>query len=107
MEIKDLELTESDFDLLVEGLDTLPEKGAMGEVMGVLFDGLLGDKLDRQSPAYIEMQQKKEKESRIKKQKADARKDEIAILKGKMILLKRWLITQGAVKQTNDIIGND
>ncbi len=63
MEIKDLELVESDFDLLLEGLDALPEKGAMGEVMGALFEGLLGDKVDRQSPAYLEMQQKKRKRS--------------------------------------------
>ena len=107
MEIKDLELSESDFELLVEGLDALPEKGAMGDVMGAIFEGLLGDKLDRQSPAYIEMQQKKEREARLKKQKQDSRKDEVAVLKGKIILLKRWLITQGAVKQTNDILGYD
>jgi hypothetical protein len=36
-DIKNLELTEQDFQLLVDGLDALPEKGVAGEMMGELM----------------------------------------------------------------------
>jgi len=41
-ELKQLNLTEHDFDLLVEGLDALPERGLAGEMMGDLFGAIAG-----------------------------------------------------------------
>ncbi len=104
MDIKNLELTESDFDLLIEGLDSIPSKGAVGELMGGLLEAMMGDKIDKENPKYIEMQFRKEREKLAQKRVEDARKDDLHILKGKLAMLKRWLITQGAIKQTQDII---
>jgi len=87
MNIKSLELTENDFKLLIDGLDCLPEKNASGELFVAIFEGKLGDK----NPGDI-----KRRADEIKK---EALKDEIRILQGKLLLFKRWLIEQKALKK--------
>jgi len=101
MDIKHLELTEQDFALLLEGLESLPEKGTAGEMMGMLLEGMITDK----SPeAQAKMKYERERRSKELQKKRDDQKEDIRILQGKLIMLKRWLQTQGALKAVDDIV---
>lgn len=102
MHIKDLNLTESDFNMLIEGLDSLPEKGMAGEIMGDLMMGMFTDKNNADAMNKI----KAEREQKIQKEKAkkDMFKEDIKILQGKLLMFKRWLIENNALNQVNDIL---
>lgn len=102
MDIKNLELTEQDFQMLVDGLDALPDKGMAGEMMGDIMMGLIADKGNPEAMDKI----KKERDLKnLKiKQIRDSKMEDIRILQGKLIQLKRYLLQQGALKQANDIL---
>lgn len=103
MDIKNLELTERDFQLLVDGLDTLPDKNAMGEAMGdMILNMVAGDKKD--TPEFLEHQRKRELERLKAKREKEALKEDIRILQGKLLMFKRFLIQQDALKQVDDIL---
>jgi len=101
MNLQDLQLTEQDFDLIVSGLDELPNKGQAGEFMVSLFTGIIA-KDDPEAKAKLEAEHAKRrlKEDQQKKQMLE----DVALLKGKLIMLKRLLVTNGALKQVDDII---
>jgi hypothetical protein len=103
MDIKNLELTDRDFQLLVDGLDSLPDKNAAGEMMSTLFTGLIaGDR--RESPEYKEFERKQELERKKAAREKEALKEDIRILQGKLLMFKRFLIQQDALKQVDDIL---
>lgn len=101
MDIKNLELTEQDFQLLVDGLDALPEKGLAGEMLGDLFIGMLAkDTPEAQDKIKLEREAKHKKLEASKQQM----KEDVRILQGKLLMLKRWLLQAGALKQAHDIL---
>lgn len=103
MDLRNLELTERDFQLLVDGLDTLPDKNAAGDIMSTLFTGLIaGDR--RESPEFKEFERKQEVERRKAAKEKEALKEDIRILQGKLLMFKRFLIQQDALKQVEDIL---
>lgn len=102
-ELKHLNLTEKDFDLLVEGLDSLPGKGMAGELMGGLLEAML-TKDDPESKSKFRIErEKKQKEKEFKQREM---KEEIKILQGKLLMLKRYLVQQGALNETYEIINH-
>ena len=102
-DLKQLNLTEKDFDLIVEGLDTLPEKGIAGELMGGLFEAIL----TKDDPTIKDKWQiEREKRQREREVKNRMLKEDIKILQGKLLMLKRYLIEQGALKEAYDIINH-
>ena len=101
MDIKSLELTESEFDLIIEGLDALPEKGAAGEILGSLFECMfLKDNPEAFEKRQLERERKREELDRKKEQQ----KEDVKVLQGKLLMLKRILLQDGALKQAHDII---
>lgn len=101
MDIKDLELTEQDFQLLVDGLDALPEKGLAGEMMGELLAGML----TKDNPEAMEKHKREQDAKRKKAESAKLQmKEDVRILQGKLLMLKRWLLQEGALKQAHEII---
>src|SRR5687767_4633863 len=103
MDIKKLELTERDFQLLVEGLDTLPNKDVAGELMEGLMIGML--KKDGGDNAQISDFEKKRLAEKLKKDREKENlKEDIRILQGKLLMFKRFLIQQDALKQVDDIL---
>ena len=101
MDIKNLELTEGDFKMLVEGLDALPERGMSGELMGMMLEGMLRDK----NPEAMEkIKREREAKKRAEEKAKEALKDDIRILQGKLLMFKRYLIEIDGLKQVNDII---
>lgn len=105
MDIKDIfsvGLSAEDFDVLLEGLDALPEKGMAELVMEgmiaimeetILSPGLTG-----------EMAQELKKNVEEFQNNMIGRGEDLIVLKSKLILLKRLLSGNEAVKIANDIL---
>lgn len=100
-ELKQLNLNEKDFDLLVEGLDALPEKGIAGEMIGDLM-GAMFMKDDEAAKAKYEAD--RDQKRRDKEDKQKMMKEDIKILQGKLLMLKRYLMEQGALNETYSIL---
>jgi hypothetical protein len=100
-QIKMLNLTEEDFKLLVDGLDALPEKGFAGEMMGDLLIGLI-------SKGGEEEKERLMKERQAKREKLDKgkeiMKENIKILQGKLLMLKRYFQENDILKQTYEVL---
>jgi hypothetical protein len=101
--LKHLNLTERDFELIIDGLDELPNRNAIGEMMGDLLLGVVS-KDDPEANAKIKL----DREERIRKNKKEKElmKEDIKILQGKLLMLKRYLIEQDAFNQANEIINH-
>lgn len=102
MEIKNLELTEKDFQMLVDGLDCLPNKDMASDMMEGLLVGML--KKDGDSPQLTDFEKKRAAEKLKKERDKESLKEEIKILQGKLLMFKRFLIQQNALKQVDDIL---
>ncbi len=105
MELQDVlsvGLTPEDFDLMLEGIDAIPEKGMAGEMMhsmmGVLASAGMSEK------GREDMKRKALAGFRDFEKKAASKKDDLIILKSKIVLLKRLLLTQSSVSAANDIL---
>jgi hypothetical protein len=101
MNIQDLQLTEQDFDLIISGLNELPNKGFAGLMMGAMLKGII-TKDDPEAKAKYELEQKAE-QLKVEREKK-ALDEDISVLKGKLIMLKRFLVTNDALKTVDDII---
>jgi hypothetical protein len=101
--LKHLNLTERDFELIIDGLEELPNKNQMGEMMGDLLMGVMS-KDDPDAHTKI----KAERELRLAKKRKDEQliKEDIKILQGKLLMLKRYLIEQDAFTQATDILNH-
>lgn len=105
MDIKDIlsvGLTAEDFDTCIEGLDAIPEKGMAQELMhgtlGLLFGTMANDQRRK------EMEQQFKGKMKTMEQRVAARKDDLTILKSKLILLKRLLLSNEALRTVNEIL---
>ena len=100
-QIKLLNLTDEDFKLMVDGLDALPERGAAGEMMGELLIGMLS-KGDEEK----ERQMKLERDDRRRKAEKDKEsiRENVKILQGKLLILKRYLQENNALAQTYEVL---
>lgn len=100
-DLKNLGLTAKDFDLLVEGLETLPEKGVAGDLaFGLLTSMIARD--DEELQAKIKTDREIDRLKR-EREKA-AMKDDIKILQGKLLSFKRYMIENGLLAEAKTII---
>lgn len=97
--LKMLNLTEKDFNYLIDALEHLPSKDLAGEMMGVILRiSLSGDDLDKEK--YLkELRQKEERRKREK----EGMNEDIKILQGKILMLKRFLIENKIMEDVNRI----
>jgi hypothetical protein len=103
MDLRNLQLTERDFQLLVDGLDTLPNKDFAGDIMEGLMMGML--KKDGGDNTKLSDFEKKRQAEKLKKERdKEMLKEDIKILQGKLLMFKRFLIQQDALKQVDDIL---
>ena len=87
-------LTLEEFDLIMEGLDNLPNKGVAGEIMGSLMTHMLAKDDDQRK----ELQKKEEK---MRKEKEEAHKnlaERLILLKAKLIYMKDQIMADNLVK---------
>ena len=104
MEIKDLQLTENDFKLLIDGLDALPERGLAGEMVVDLIEGIMGEGKPKNDAKIQFDKLKREREKNAKQKEKQMLTEEIKILQGKLLMFKRYLIETDALKQVNEIL---
>lgn len=101
-QIKMLNLTEDDFKLLIDGLDALPEKGVAGEMVGELFMSILEDKTNAEGMAKLKAEREKRRiDAESKKQQM---KEDVKILQGKLLMLKRYLQENNALAQAYEVL---
>jgi|GraSoiStandDraft_52_1057288.scaffolds.fasta_scaffold1336159_1 hypothetical protein len=100
--IEHLDLTDKDFDMLVEGLEALSKKDMASELVGDLMVGMFsrGDKSLEQRLAM-----EKKRQAAVKDAERRTLNEDIKILQGKLILLKRYLLQKGAMAQANEVLG--
>ncbi len=105
MDIKDIlsvGLTAEDFDTLLEGLKTIPEKAQLEALMSGTVGLMLGS-LSAKSREK-EMEQQMNGQMKEVAHKNAAREDDLVILKSKLIILKRLLLSNEAVRMVNEIV---
>jgi len=100
-EVKNLELTDADFSLIIKGLDNLTsnEESMKREVAMSVMESMMPDGMKERFKA--DMQKRITKDKLEKETMAE----DIKILQGKLLMFKRWLASEGALKQTNEILG--
>lgn len=103
--LKHLNLTEKDFQLIIDGLDHLPNKNDAGEIMSDFFVGVF-DKHSPPDKIIEKIKRDKEVRDRSRKREKDILKEDIKILQGKLLMLKRHLIEQGALNEAHNILNN-
>lgn len=103
MDLKDIlsvGLTAEDFDLLLKGLDAIPEAESSSSMSLELLKILM-------SPTKVHADQsvtKFEKKMAELRKLQDAKKEDYIVLKSKLILLKRLLSGNEAVRMANDLL---
>lgn len=100
-QIKLLNLTDDDFKLLVDGLDALPNTGLAGEMMGDILASML---IKDDDPAKKKVLLEREEAKRKKKAQQDIMIENIKILQGKLLMLKRYMQENKLLADTYDII---
>lgn len=105
MDIKDIlsvGLTAEDFDTCVEALEALPEKGFGHEMMLVMM-GIASGAVKEPKRAD-EFKRETMNRFRELEKKGKARGDDLVILKSKLILLKRLLLSNDALREAKEIL---
>lgn len=97
--LKDLELTANDFKLLVDGLDALPYKGQSAEIMGDMMGAaLIKDKVELER--FMAARDKKRMQA---DRERETKMEDIRILQGKLLMLKRYMESQDLLKEIGDL----
>ncbi|HXR85045.1 MAG TPA: hypothetical protein VN722_12085 [Hanamia sp.] len=101
MQIENFDLTEDDFKLIIDGLDCLPTKSFPGTMMIEIIGAIMPDQDEE-----IMERRKRELDTKFKKQELERQLliENIRILQGKLLTIKRFLREQGALKEANNII---
>lgn len=100
-DLKNLQLEEKDFDLLLKGLEVLPSSDLAGEMMIDLFSMAFA----KDDPeAKQKLLEDKENRKRAKEKEKQHLIEEVKILQGKLLLLKRYLIQNNLLKDAENIL---
>lgn len=99
-QLQNLALTEKDFDMMVEGLEELPNKGAAGDMLVDLFSSAMLD----DGPEKDKFKKEREAENKKAERKKELVKENVRVLQGKLITMKRLLIDNKLMEQANDAI---
>lgn len=87
MDIEQIGLTKSDFDLINEALENLPSKGASGSLMRTLMVKVLA----KDGPHKDEMEKKLADDEYRDEVAMKSKMEEIRLVQGKLIQLRRSL----------------
>lgn len=100
-EIQNLNLSESDFKMINDGLESLPSRDLAGDVMM----SILGAAFLKDDPAEKQkfLDERKSEEAKKKREK-ELLIEEVRILQGKMLMLQRFLRMNGLLDDAKGII---
>jgi hypothetical protein len=105
MELKDIKFTKDEFDMLIKGIEVLPNQDAASDIMSGLLDCILSDKISNEARAKMEMEKaRKEKKKQIEN---EILKENCCILQSKLIQLRRFMEQNDLLVQAQEIINNN
>lgn len=99
-DLKDLELTSEDFDLLIDGLEHLPKKDLAGDLMADLMGSILLK--DGQEKKKFENDREREREKH--KMQEEILIEKIRILQGKLFTLRSHFRENKLLKDAKDLL---
>jgi hypothetical protein len=105
MDIKDIlsvGLTAEDFESMLKGIDAIPERDMLREDIGDIMITLMAATVSK-TQADIQVK-KMEARKKARGDGADLKGEDLTILKSKLILLKRLLLSNDAIRQANEIL---
>lgn len=100
-ELKNVNLTEKDFDLMVEALDNLPNANAAGDLFGLLLTSLV---THDDPEAKIKIQAERERTKKEAEYQKKILTEEVRLLQGKLIAVKRFMRENRLMKEVNDLL---
>lgn len=103
-QLKNLGLTNEDFKLIFDGLETLPNSGLAGSMFGDLLGMMLSKDATEEEKA--EAKRQREREHRRRDQERQRVIEDIRILQGKLLTMKRIMEVNGLLKQVDDIFND-
>lgn len=99
MDLKDITLTEEDFKLLDKALEFFPEKATINNLMEAMVVAFMS-----KNPEEAKRRLDDKRKKNLSNPEEDMLREDIRILQGKLLLLKRYLMQQGAMKEAEDIL---
>lgn len=102
MDLKDLKFTKEDFDMLIKGIEGLPNQDTAGELMSGLLDAMLGGKLPPEERA--KMKEKHRRERMEKEKMKETLREDCYLLQAKLIRLRRYMEQNDLIMEAQDII---
>ena len=102
MELKEIKFTKDEFDMMIKGIEGLPNQDAAGNIMSGLLDCMLGDKLPEEVRA--KMEREKVRKERIKEQEKEILKENCCILQSKLIQLRRYMEQNDMLMEAQNIL---
>lgn len=97
---KNLGLSERDFDLIIDGLNGLPNRSPMGDAIGEALSKAMNSRGEGFQVLELNMED-------LRKRSELSRKDlteEVTILQGKLLQLKRALRAENILSKVDDIL---
>lgn len=105
MTLKDLQLSSRDFDLIKEALQSsIRSQESPSGLANMLIDNLMKD-----APPAFRDKIKREFEDKMRKEKHERKdkEEEIMILQGKLLMLKRHLDQENALDEINQVLKDE
>jgi hypothetical protein len=102
MELKDIKFTKEEFDLLIKGVEGLPDQDTAGDLMTGLIECMLTDKIPPELMAKRERE--KAMKEKAKKMEKETLKENCWILQAKLVQLRRYLEQNKLLAEAQDII---
>lgn len=99
--LKNIGLTDKDFQLLINGLEYLPHKDAAGDLM---IDMLAAAMLPKDSPERLKHESDQKEAKKKKAAEKELMMEDIKILQGKLLILKRQFLEAGILKQVDEVL---
>ena len=102
MELKDIKFTKDEFDMLIKGIEGLPNQDAASDIMSGLLDCIISDKISDEMKAKRDAD--KARKERKKEQEKEILKENCCILQSKLIQLRRFMEQNDLLVQAQEII---
>ena len=96
--IKNLELTESDFEMITEALDCLPDKNTAGVIITSILGGMLARTDEEREQLLAEKKREHELQQIVRKKQIE----EIRLLQGKLLMLKTKCMAKNILSDNTD-----
>lgn len=100
------ELTVEELNLILDALEAYLKATSSSVIANAFLESVMSEEM-RNSPVYAAYKRKEEEKMRKEKAEEVIRDENIKMLQGKLILLKRQLHEKSAINEVNSILDNN